>query len=108
MHCRGIAPHAAAGGEAEQALRIDAGIPSQPGERIWEGAGGFQLDGSICPLKFRPENGPAVVIGQLLDVRQAPALKAGGQGTRYTCRGLGVLPVPRQLAVVYREGLTEA
>ena len=43
------------------------------------------LDGSIRPLKFRPENGPAVVIGQLLDVRQAPALKAG-QGTRYTCR----------------------
>ena len=66
------------------------------------------LDGSIRPLKFRPENGPAVVIGPLLDVRQAPALKAGAQGTRYTCRGLGVLPVPRQLAVVYREGLTEA
>ena len=79
MHCRGIAPRAAAGGEAEQALRIDAGIPSQPGERIWEGAGGFQLDGSIRPLKFRPENGPAVVIGPLLDVRQAPALKAGAR-----------------------------
>ena len=44
------------------------------------------LDGSIRPLKFRPENGPAVVIGPLLDVRQAPALKAGAQGTRYTCR----------------------
>ena len=46
----------------------------------------FGLDGSIRPLKFRPENGPAVVIDQILDVRQAPALKAGGQGTRYTCR----------------------
>lgn len=46
----------------------------------------FGLDGSIRLLKFRPENGPAVVIGQILDVRQAPALKAGGQGTRYTCR----------------------
>ena len=46
----------------------------------------FGLDGSIRPLKFRPENGPAVVIDQILDVRQAPSLKAGGQGTRYTCR----------------------
>lgn len=46
----------------------------------------FGLDGNIRPLKFRPESGPAVVIDQILDVRQAPALKAGGQGTRYTCR----------------------
>ena len=44
------------------------------------------LDGSIRPLKFRPENGPAVVIDRILDVRQAPALKEGGQGMRYTCR----------------------
>ena len=44
------------------------------------------LDGSIRPLKLRPENGPAVVIDRILDVRQAPALKEGGQGMRYTCR----------------------
>ena len=44
------------------------------------------LDGSIRPLKFRPENGTAVVIDRILDVRQAPALKEGGQGMRYTCR----------------------
>ena len=57
-----------------------------PGKEYGEVRADFGLDGSIRPLKFRPENGPAVVIGPLLDVRQAPALKAGAQGTRYTCR----------------------
>ena len=48
------------------------------------------LDGSIRPLKFRPENRPAVVIDQILDVRQAPALKAGGQGkVSSTCFTIG-------------------
>jgi len=46
----------------------------------------FCLDGSIVPLKFRTEGGCAVLIDQILDVRQAPSLKSGGQGTRYTCR----------------------
>ncbi len=46
----------------------------------------FCLDGSIVPLKFRTEEGCAVLIDQILDVRQAPSLKSGGQGTRYTCR----------------------
>lgn len=46
----------------------------------------FQLDGRIIPLKFRPEDGETVVIDQILDVRQAATLKAGGQGMRYTCR----------------------
>lgn len=57
-----------------------------PGKEYVKVRADFGLDGSIRPLKFRPENGPAVVIDQILDVRQAPALKAGGQGTRYTCR----------------------
>ena len=60
-----------------------------PGKEYGEVRADFGLDGSIRPLKFRPENGPAVVIGPLLDVRQAPALKAGAQGTRYTCRAGG-------------------
>ena len=46
----------------------------------------FDFDGRIIPLKFRTEDGDAVTIDQILDVRQAPSLKAGGQGMRYVCR----------------------
>lgn len=46
----------------------------------------FTLDGRIVPLMLRPEDGPAVRIDRILDVRPAPALKAGGQGVRYVCR----------------------
>ena len=44
------------------------------------------LDGSVRPLLFRSEDGPAVRIDRVLDVREAPSLKAGGQGVRYTCQ----------------------
>ena len=44
------------------------------------------LDGSVRPLMLRTEDGPAVKIDRVLDVREAPSLKAGGQGTRYTCQ----------------------
>ena len=43
------------------------------------------LDGSVRPLMLRAEDGPAMRIDRLLDVREAPSLKAGGQGVRYTC-----------------------
>ena len=46
----------------------------------------FTVDGRLIPLKFRTEDGPAQVIDRIIDVRPAPSLKAGGQGTRYTCR----------------------
>ena len=46
----------------------------------------FYCDGRIVPIKFKPDDGQVVVIDQILDVRQAPSLKAGGQGTRYICR----------------------
>ena len=46
----------------------------------------FTLDGRIVPLMLRPEDGPACRIDRILDVREAPSLKAGGQGLRYTCR----------------------
>ena len=49
----------------------------------------FTLDGRIVPLMLRPEDGPACRIDRILDVREAPSLKAGGQGTRYTCRAGG-------------------
>ena len=44
------------------------------------------LSGRIRPQMFRTEDGPAVVIDAIEDEREAPALKAGGQGTRYVCR----------------------
>lgn len=43
------------------------------------------IDGSTRPLLMRAEDGPCVRIDRVTDVRQAPALKAGGQGVRYTC-----------------------
>ena len=46
----------------------------------------FTLDGRIVPLMLRPEDGPACRIDRILDEREAPALKAGGQGIRYTCQ----------------------
>ena len=46
----------------------------------------FYPDGRIVPLKFRTEDGEAVRIDQVTEVRQAPALKTGGLGTRFTCR----------------------
>ena len=44
------------------------------------------LDGRIRPLMFRSEDGPVHVIDRIEDEREAPALKAGGQGVRYVCR----------------------
>ena len=46
----------------------------------------FTVDGRLVPLKFRAEDGIPQVIDRIIDVRPAPSLKAGGQGTRYTCR----------------------
>lgn len=43
-------------------------------------------DGRVMPLMFRSDDGDAVRIDRILDVREAPSLKMGGQGTRYTCR----------------------
>ena len=42
--------------------------------------------GRIVPLMFRTEEGEKLVIDQIVDVRYAPALHAGGSGVRYTCR----------------------
>lgn len=46
-------------------------------------------DGRTLPRMFRPEEGEAVLIDRVLDVCEAAAMKAGGQGTRYTCRVQG-------------------
>ena len=44
------------------------------------------LNGRIRPLMFRAKDGPVVRIDRILDEREAPSLKAGGQGMRYTYR----------------------
>ena len=44
------------------------------------------LNGRIRPLMFRAKDGPVDRIDRILDEREAPSLKAGGQGMRYTCR----------------------
>lgn len=46
----------------------------------------FWPDGRLVPIMFRAEEGERVIIDRVLDIRPAPALKAGGHGTRYTCR----------------------
>ena len=52
----------------------------------------FLPDGRIIPLMFKTEDGQKTLIDRVLEVRPAPALKAGGQGIRYTCRiGSGVI-----------------
>lgn len=42
--------------------------------------------GSIKPLSITWEDGRVYSVDRILDVRMAAALKAGGQGMRYTCR----------------------
>ena len=42
-------------------------------------------NGHIKPLMFREDEGPVCRIDRIIDEREAPSLKAGGQGTRYIC-----------------------
>ena len=35
---------------------------------------------------IRTDDGEVMRIDRIIDVREAPALKVGGQGTRYTCQ----------------------
>ena len=45
--------------------------------------------GGVRPLEVEWEDGRRFEVDRLLDVRRASALKAGGQGVRYTVRILG-------------------
>ncbi|MBC2724059.1 hypothetical protein [Desulfosporosinus sp.] len=49
----------------------------------------FAPDGSLLPRSLTWEDGRQYVIDQVLEVRPAPAMKAGGQGDRYTVRVQG-------------------
>ena len=44
----------------------------------------FTEDGTMLPRELTWEDGEKFEIDRVLDIRQAPALKAGGQGDRYT------------------------
>ena len=45
--------------------------------------------GRVRPLEVEWEDGRRFGVDRMLDVRRAAALKAGGQGLRYTVRILG-------------------
>ena len=44
----------------------------------------FREDGIMLPREITWEDGEKYEIDRVSDIRQAPALKAGGQGDRYT------------------------
>lgn len=44
----------------------------------------YGADGKMRPMRIRWEDGEVYKIDRILDVCPAPALKAGGQGDRYT------------------------
>lgn len=44
----------------------------------------FSEDGNLFPRSLRWEDGREYSIEKILDIRSAAALKAGGQGDRYT------------------------
>jgi len=44
----------------------------------------FDEYGTMFPREITWEDGEKFAIDRVLDIRQAPALKAGGQGDRYT------------------------
>lgn len=46
----------------------------------------FDADGRMRPVSLKWENGRVYSIDKVIDVRMAAALKAGGQGIRYTCK----------------------
>ena len=47
------------------------------------------IDGKTKPLALTWTNGKQYGIDRVTDVRQAPALKGGGLGMRYSCRIMG-------------------
>lgn len=44
----------------------------------------FNSDGDLIPLSLTWEDGQIFEIDRVTDIRQAAAMKAGGQGDRYT------------------------
>ena len=44
----------------------------------------FSADGTLIPVELTWEDGHRYTIDRVIDIRQAAAMKAGGQGDRYT------------------------
>lgn len=44
----------------------------------------FNAEGTLIALKLTWEDGTEYIIDRITDIRQAAAMKAGGQGDRYT------------------------
>ena len=49
----------------------------------------FRDDGIMLPREITWEDGTKYEVDRVLDIRQAPAMKAGGQGDRYTIKVRG-------------------
>lgn len=49
----------------------------------------FSEGGKLTPLSLTWEDGQEYIIDRILDVRPSAAMKAGGQGDRYTIRTCG-------------------
>lgn len=49
----------------------------------------FMADGTMLPREITWEDGARFEIDRVLDIRPAAAIKAGGQGDRYTIRVSG-------------------
>jgi hypothetical protein len=49
----------------------------------------FDVEGTIQPIEITWVDGRTYTIDRILEVSQAAALKAGGQGIRYTIRIMG-------------------
>jgi len=47
------------------------------------------VNGNVKPVLIKLADGRKFLIDKILDVRQAPSLKGGGLGMRYTCRIYG-------------------
>lgn len=50
----------------------------------------FAADGTMLPREITWEDGEKFEIDRVLDIRQAAAMKAGGQGDRYTIMVRGI------------------
>ena len=49
----------------------------------------FRQDGAMLPREIVWENGRKYAVDRIIDIRQASAAKAGGQGDRYTVQVRG-------------------
>ena len=61
----------------------------------------FEADGRMFPKALTWEDGTVYEVDRVLDIRQAAAMKAGGQGDRYT------ISIRGQRSYLYFERSTE-